>query len=54
MVCHLAGCSQDGSGLGEEIVIIGFSVNGDDEHGVASILVGLQVWREGREGGEGG
>ena len=51
---HLTGSCQDGSRLGEEIIICCLTLNGSDQHGVTSILVGLELYRgEEREMGEG-
>ena len=49
---HFTGSCQDGSRLGEEIIICCLTLNGSDQHGVTSILVRLQlcVGRGEREG----
>lgn len=51
---HFTGSCQNWSGLGEEIIICCLTLNGSDQHGVTSILVGLEFYRGGREEREGG
>ena len=52
---HLTGGSKNGSTFAEEIIISCLQLNGLDEHGVASVLVGPQHCsrEEGRERGGG-
>ena len=39
---HLAGGREDGSRLGEEVIVARLSLDGRDQHRVAGILVRLQ------------
>ena len=42
---HLTGSREDWSRLGEELIVVGLSLNSGDQHWVASILVWLQHCR---------
>lgn len=45
---EFSGGWQERGGLGEEVVVLGLHGDGFDEHGVAGVLVGLELYLEKR------